>query len=197
MRVQFDLRTATLLEKERKKTSFNLIRTLAILLLFLFFVSSGAYIGLMAWNMVSLIDSVDNKRDEVESMEGQKMALEAEIVRLKGQEAVYASTLKIMQDDLPTIEALNALENNVDYGMRLESVKFAVGQPSGASSLLTVEASAATEDQIVQFSDGLTESGVFSQVRMPSSKLDEKTGRVSFTLTLSLLPIGQINTGAR
>ena len=197
MRVQFDLRPATLLEKERKKTSFNLIRTLAILLLILFFVSSGAYIGLMTWNMFSLRDSVDNKRDEVESMEGQKMALEAELRRLAAQEAVYACTLKIMQDDLPTLEVLSAFEDHMAYGMGLNTLRF--GNTAAGGTPVTVDSTAAREDQIIDLYDGLMGSGVFAPTStgMTNSKRDDRTGRVSFTLNLVAFPIGQIKYADR
>jgi cell division protein FtsB len=189
--MQFDLRPVELLQKEIKKKSFSLMRLL-VTLLFLFFVgSSGFYLATMTLKAIGLKEEIEYKQLEVDDLETSQRSLEAEIRRLQGREKVFSETLKIMQDDLPTIEAFNALESNTEYGMRLESVKFAAGQAGGANTL-TVDASAATEDQIVQFTDGLTESGVFSQVRMPSSRLDEGTGRVAFTLVLSLLNIGQI-----
>jgi cell division protein FtsB len=189
--MQFDLRPVELLQKEIKKQSFSLMRLL-VTLLFLFFVgSSGFYLATMTLKAIGLKEEIEYKQLEVDDLETSQRSLEAEIRRLQEREKVFSETLKIMQDDLPTIEAFNALESNTEYGMRLESVKFAAGQTGGANTL-TVDASAATEDQIVQFTDGLTESGVFSQVRMPSSKLDEGTGRVAFTLVLSLLNIGQI-----
>ena len=43
----------------------------------------------------------------------------------------------------------------------------------------------------VALTDGLSGSGLFSAVTMPTTKKDEKTGRVSFTLTLIARPFGQ------
>ncbi|MDR1979461.1 MAG: hypothetical protein LBQ42_12070 [Synergistaceae bacterium] len=192
MRVQFDLRPANLLEKERKRTSFNLTRVLAIILLLLFFTSSIAYIGVMTWNMLSMQADIEDKRNEVESMEGEKMALDAEIQRLRAQEAVYANTLKIMQDDLPTLEVLNAFEEHMDYGMGLNSLRF--GNPVAGGTPVAVDATAATEEQIIRLYDGLMSSGVFSAGAMSNSRRDDRTGRVSFTLNLTALPIGQIKS---
>ncbi|MDR2179896.1 MAG: hypothetical protein LBP21_06285 [Synergistaceae bacterium] len=190
MRVQFDLRPATLLEKERKRTSFNLMRTLAIILLLLFFPSTMGYIGWMAWNILSMRGDVEDKRNEVENMEGEKTALEGEIRRLQAQEAMYASTLKIMQDDLPTLEVLNAFEKHMVRRMGLNTLRFGNTTPTGTT--VTVDATAATEEQIINLYAGLMSSGVFASGSMSNSKRDDKTGRVSFTLNLTALPIGQI-----
>jgi cell division protein FtsL len=194
MRVQFDLRPTSLLEKERKRTSFNPMRILVTLLLLVFFASSGAYIVLMTLNMFSLRTSVEEKTYEVENKEGQKAALEAEIRRLAAQEAVYASTLKIMQDDLPTLEVLNAFEEHMDYGMGLNTLRFGNSAPGGTP--VTVDATSATEAQIIALYDGLMGSGVFTPASagMTNSRRDDRTGRVSFTLSLVAFPIGQIRS---
>ncbi|MDR1621074.1 MAG: hypothetical protein LBS00_01725 [Synergistaceae bacterium] len=190
MRVQFDLRPASVLEKERKKTSFNLTRTLVMVLLPIFVIANLAYIGLMTMNMFTMQGELEDKRYEVESLEGERMALEAEIQRLKAQEAVYVNTLKIMQDDLPTLEVLNAFEQHMEYGMGLDSLRFA--NPVAGGTPVAVAATAATEEQIIRLYDGLMSSGVFAAGTMSNSKRDDRTGRVSFTLNLTALPIGQI-----
>jgi cell division protein FtsB len=176
------------LEKERKKTAFNLTRLLASLLLLFFVGSSVFYIGIMTLKMFSLREEIELKESQVSDLETGRRSLEAEINRLKAQEKVFADTLQIMQDDLPTLEVLNALETCMDYGMGLNSLRLATGQ------VAVVEATAVTEEQIIQLTDGLTGSGVFSAVTMPTSRRDDKTGRVSFTLNLTLLPIGQIKS---
>jgi hypothetical protein len=176
-------------------TSFNLTRFLASVLLAFFVVISGAYIGLMTVNMFSLQSDVEDKRNEVENMEGERTALEAEIRRLRAQEAVYATTLKIMQDDLPTLEVLNAFEEHMDYGMGLRSLRF--GNSGAAGTGVTVDATAAVEEQIIRLSDGLLGSGVFAAVNMTNSRRDDRTGRISFTLNLTALPIGQIQASGR
>ncbi len=193
MRVQFDLRPVSLLERERKQRSFNITRLLAMLLFLIFLGSSSFYVVTMTLKVISLKEEIDIKEGEVSGLEGSKQALEAEIRRLKDKEKVFADTLKIMQDDLPTLEVLNALEVNMIYGMAVNSLKFNPGRAAGAANSAVLDATAATEEQIIEFTNGLTSSGVFSGVAMPTSKRDEKTGRVSFALNLELRPIGQIN----
>lgn len=193
MRVQFDLRPESVMEKERKKTSFNPMRLVVTLLLLVFIASSGYFIATMTLKMLDLKDLIESKEIEVSTLETQRSQLDAEIRRLQEREKVFTSTLKIMQDDLPTLEVLNALENNLEFGMGLNTLKCSAGNPS--SAVLT--ATAAEESQIIHFTDGLSRCGVFSAVAMPSSTRDDKTGRVTFILNLSILPIGQIKAGSR
>jgi cell division protein FtsL len=196
MRVQFDLRPASLLEKERKRTSFNVIRILAFVLLAVFLLTTGGYIGWMTTQMINLQSNIDDLLGNVENMEGERMALAAEINRLREQERTYANTLKIMQDDLPTLEVLNAFEENMAYGLGLNAFRF-TNPAQGGGTMAVLDATAATEEQITLLSDKLKECGVFSDVNMPTSRRDERTGRVSFTMNLVALPIGQIKSGNR
>ena len=178
MRVQFDLRPVTMLERERKKTTFNATRLVAFILMIIFAVSNGFYMWMAFQNMMRLNDAIEEKN-----------ALEAEVGRLRRQEAEYAATLKIMQDDLPTLEVLNALERGLEPGMGLNTLRLS---PTPQGTVATLDATAASDEQTVQFSTSLTSSGVFSAVSMPNSRLDDRTQRVSFTMSLTLLPIGQI-----
>jgi cell division protein FtsB len=192
MRVQFDLRPASLLEKERKKTSFNFMRLVMSILLLCFLLTSGFYIVTRTFSMLALQSDIEAKEGEVDAIEGSKNALEAEINRLRTQERVFADTLKIMQDDLPTLEVLGALDNGMAPGMGANTLRFAPPRAAGDSVTATLDATAANEEQIISLTTSLSGSGVFSSVALISSKLDEKTGRVSFTLNLSLFSIGQI-----
>ena len=98
-----------------------------------------------------------------------------------------------MQSEPPTLEVLNALEAHMERGVGANSVRFtpSVGENKTVFYTVTVDASAAAEEQIIALTDGLSSSGLFSAVSMPSTKKDEKTGRVSFTLTLVARPFGQ------
>ncbi|MDR2175501.1 MAG: hypothetical protein LBO82_06145 [Synergistaceae bacterium] len=194
MKMQFDLRPADLIKRESKKRSFNLTRLLVMLLLLLFLGSTGFYLAAATLSLLALRDSVEYKQSEVNRMETSKTALEAEIRRLQQREKVFTETLKIMQDDLPTLEIFEALETCTEPGMRISDLRYA----AGASPTVILNAAADTDEQTTLFRIGLENSGVFSRVTMPTSKLDERTRKVQFTLNLTLLPIGQIKTpGAR
>ena len=193
MKVRFDLRPAEYLERERKRHSFSLVRLVATLLLLAFVASNGFYIVKALFATLALQSDIEMLREEIADLELNQTALTAEIIRLKAREEQFKKTLTIMQSEPPTLEVLNALETHMERGMGLNTVRFT---PSGDKDntifyMATVEATATTEEQIIALTDGLSGSGLFSAVIMPSSKKDEQTGRVSFTLTLVARPFGQ------
>lgn len=193
MRVQFDLRPAEYLERERKRHSFNFVRLLAVLLLLAFFASSGYYIVSAFLETQDLQSQIEMAEGVIADLEASQTALTAEIARLKEQEGQFRKTLEIMQSESPILEVLNALEAHMERGVGASSVRFVPGTREDKTVFYTVavDASAATEDQIIALTDGLSGSGLFSTVTMPSTKKDERTGRVSFTLTLVARPFGQ------
>ena len=196
MKAQFDLRPAEYLERERKRHSFNFVRLLAVVLLLAFFASSGYYVVMAFLETQDLQSQIEIAEGEIADLETSQKALIAEIARLKEQEEQFRKTLEIMQSEPPTLEVLNALEAHMERGVGANSVRFtpSVGENKTVFYTVAVDASAATEEQIIALTDGLSGSGLFSTVTMPSTKKDEKTGRVSFTLTLIARPFGQGST---
>lgn len=193
MKAQFDLRPAEYLERERKRHPFNFVRLLAVVLLLAFFTSSGYYVVMAFLETQDLQSQIEIAEGEIADLETSQKALIAEIARLKEQEEQFRKTLEIMQSEPPTLEVLNALEAHMERGVGANSVRFtpSVGENKTVFYTVAVDASAATEEQIIALTDGLSGSGLFSTVTMPSTKKDEKTGRVSFTLTLVARPFGQ------
>ena len=98
MRVQFDLRPAEYLERERKRHSFNFVRLLAVLLLLAFFASSGYYIVLAFLETQDLQSQIEITEGEIADLEVSRTALTAEIARLKEQEGQFRKTLEITPD---------------------------------------------------------------------------------------------------
>lgn len=193
MRVRFDLRPAEYLERERKRHSFSFVRLFAVLLLLSFLASSGFYIVTAFLETQALQSDIEIFEGEVADLETSQTALTAEITRLRARETQFRKTLDIMQSEPPTLEVLNALETHMERGMGVNTVRFVsgTGQDKAIFYTATVDATAATEEQIIALTDGLSGSGLFSAVTMPSTKKDEQTGRVSFTLTLVARPFGQ------
>jgi len=193
MRVHFDLRPAEYLERERKRHSFNFVRLVTVLLLLAFFASSGFYIVMAFVETQDLQSRIEVLEGEIADLESSKTALLTEIARLKEREEQFKKTLEIMQSEPPTLEVLNALETHMERGMGVNTVRFVPNarEDKTVFYVVTVDASAAAEEQIIALTDGLSSSGLFSAVSMPSTKKDEKTGRVSFTLTLIARPFGQ------
>ena len=198
MRVQFDLRPAAMLERERKQTSTNLTRVVAILLLMGFIVASSACVAFMMLQIWELQDTIEMLQFDVAGRDAARTALEAEVRRLRAREQTFVETLRIMQDDLPTLEVLYALETYMDFGMGLTSLRFSRGPVVAGTSaiLVALEATAVNEEQITTFLNDLQNSQVFSVVPMPQTTRDVATGRVRFILNLTVLPIGQIDLTA-
>ena len=187
MKIQFDLRPAGVLEKERKKTSFNATRTLAILLMLAFFASSCGYIVMMTFQLIWLQEEVEYRENVVSGLESERMLLQRQVGELQAREIVFRSTLQIMQEDLPTIEVLGALESNMDdYGFGFNTLRFVTGD------VVEVTGMAASDRQIIDFSERLSASGIFSDVFLPVTTLNEQTGMISFTLRMPHLSVGQI-----
>jgi len=198
MKVQFDLRPALMLEKERKQKSFNLTRILAIILVGAFFFSSIGYIALMFMERVNLQNEVLERQNIVANLGRDNNNLQRQVNDLKAREKVFADTLKIMQDDLPTVEVLNALESEMDnYGIGFNSLKFVIGRVTRgvkAPDIVEVAGTVASDKQIIDFSDRLRGTGVFSDVLLPATNRNERTNMISFTLRMPILPIGEIKT---
>lgn len=196
MRVRFDLRPAEFLERERKRHSFSFVRLLAVLLLFSFMASTGFYITMAFLEMQVLQSELEVLEGDVADLEVSQTALTAEIGRLRAREEQFRKTLGIMQSEPPTLEVLNALETHMELGMGVNAIRFvpAVGEDKAVFYNATVDATALTEEQIIALTDGLSGSGLFSAVTMPSTQKDERTGRVSFSLALDARPFGQASS---
>ena len=197
MRIQFDLRPSGMLEKERKQKSFNLTRIVAMLLMLAFFSTSGFYIVTMILERLTLKAEVEERETMIAGLETEKLMLERRVNGLRAREKVFAETLRIMNDDLPTIEVLNALESNMDdYGIGLETMRFVLGRAARGGgmepNLVEVTGLVASDKQIIDFSDRLRASGVFNYVTLPATSLNERTGMISFTLRMPVKPIGEI-----
>jgi hypothetical protein len=194
MKVQFDLRLIDMVEKERKKKSFNATRLVAILLMMAFFISSGAYLALMTIQSFGMQDRVDDLQSRLAALRVENASLTGQLNVLRAREAVFANALRIMNDDLPTIEVLSVLETNMDlFGIGFDTMRFLHTPAEG--NVVEVVGLVASDRQIIEFSDRLRLSGVFNNVSLPVTTLNPNTGMVSFTLRMPVRAIGEINVG--
>ena len=144
---------------------------------------------MMTLQRFMLQEEVDQKESAVAGLDTENMALRRQVNELQASERVFVNTLNIMKEDLPTIEVLNALETNIDdYGIGLDTLRFTIGTPN----VVEVTGTVASDKQIIDFSDRLSASGIFSGVFLPVTTLNENTGMISFTLRMPVLSIGQI-----
>jgi len=190
MRIQFDLRPADMVEKERKKTGFNLTRLVAIVLMMAFFVSTIGYITMTTFSIFTLRDEIETGRLAVVDLQRRTSDQRGRLNSLIADERVFANALQIMNDDLPTIEVLRALEQNMgDYGIGFETLRFVT---AAGGNTVEVVGQAAYDRQIIEFSDRLRLAGVFSNVFLPLTTLNENTGMISFTLRMPVHSISEI-----
>ena len=194
MKVQFDLRPAEYLAIERKRHSFNFTRLLAMLLLLSFLACCGGYLALAFIETQTLSDEIESLESDVAELETSQAALTTKLNGLKNREAQLVKTLAIMQTEPPTLEVLDTIETYMEPGMGIDSIRFTPVTDRNSKKVsytAIVDATALAEEQIISLTDGLTSSGLFSGVTMPSTKKDEKTGRVIFNLSLNLRPFGE------
>jgi hypothetical protein len=141
-------------------------------------------------------------QDEVNSLQGRLAALRVEVASLTGQlnalrarETVFVNALRIMNDDLPTIEVLSALETNMDiFGIGFDTMRFQHSQAEG--NFVEVVGLVASDTQVIDFAERLRLSGVFNSVSLPATALNSNTGMVSFTLRMPVKAIGEINVSS-
>jgi len=190
MRVQFDLRPAGMVEKERKQRGFNLTRLVAIVLMMAFFISSGFYIVSITLESFIIQDAIELRRGMVSGLQAQRVDLERQVSALRAEERVFADALRIMNDDLPSIEVMHALEANMDpHGIGFNTMRFSV---AAGRNIVEVTGLVASDRQIIDFSDRLRGTGVFYDVLLPVTTLNEATGMISFTLRMPVRSIGEI-----
>ncbi|MCL2009909.1 MAG: hypothetical protein FWG71_05110 [Synergistaceae bacterium] len=197
MKVRFDLRPAGLIEKERQKKKFNFMKVIAVFLMGMFFLASGGYIVVMTLNLLMLRDEVQTRENLVSGLDMERANLNRQVTELRAQERVFIETLRIMNEDMPTIEVLNALESNMDiYGIGFNTLKFTQGREARGvkePDMVELTGLVASDKQIVDYSDRLRTSGVFNDVRLPVTTLNERTGMISYTLQMPVKEIGDIN----
>jgi hypothetical protein len=161
-----------------------------------FLLTSGGYYALMLRNLFWLQEEVVTKEDHVLTLETDKTVLQKQVSDLQAREKVFSQTLQIMQDDMPSLEVLNALESNMDgLGMGFNTLRFNLGRGTGANKepdVVEVTGMATTDKQIIDYADRLRASGVFRDVFLPSTVRSEQSGMINFTLRMPVFPIGQI-----
>lgn len=179
MKVVLDLRPRALVALQKKR--FNLARLLMTLFLLSFLFVGGATLFLAFWNYRSLKDRVASLEESLVFQRAQNARLGNELRRLTEEEAVYVSALKLLQDELPALEFMKALEASLPGGVWMRSVTLVPGKA-------TLLGSAYVENDVVEFGKGLLDSSVVATVDFPVTTRVVRDGQslVDFTLACSL-----------
>ena len=190
MKVKLDLRPRYLLESSRKK--LNAARVLLVSLLLAFFLVGGTTLGLSFMKVRSMNSEVAMISDQVAIQKAQNRKMANEIKRLSEVEAVYTSALKLLEDEIPALEFVNAVEAALPLGVWLESMTILPGKA-------TLKGKSWVESDVVEFAKGLLDSGVVATVDFPvTSRIEkDKESLVEFTLSCLLRDIATVDDYAR
>ncbi|GAB1400618.1 hypothetical protein MASR2M79_25920 [Aminivibrio sp.] len=189
MKVKLDLRPRYLLESSRKK--LNAARVLLVSLLLAFFLVGGTTLGLSFMKVRSMNSEVAMVSDQVAIQKAQNRKMANEIKRLSEVEAVYTSALKLLKDELPALEFVNAVEAALPLGVWLESLTINPGKA-------ILRGKAWVESDVVEFAKGLLDSGVVATVDFPvTTRIEkDKESMVDFTLSCLLRDIATVADNA-
>ena len=179
MKVLLDLRPRALVEAQKKRV--NVARLFVTLFFFSFMLVGGATLGWAFWNHRALIDRVSFLEDSLSIQIAQNARLSNELKRLSDEEAVYVSALKLLQDELPALEFLQAMESSLPPGVWVTSVTVAPGKVS-------LQGGAYKEDDVVEFGKGLLDAPVIAAVDFPVTTRGVRDGQslVDYSLACSL-----------
>ena len=179
MKVLLDLRPRALIESQKKRVNFA--RLLMTLFLLSFFLVGGSTLFWAFWNFSSLQDRVSFLEDTLSIQRAQNARLANELTRLSEEEAVYVSALRLLQDELPALEFLKALEISLPRGVWVRSVSVIPGKAS-------LQGSAYQENDVVEFGKNLLDEQVVATVDFPVTTRTVRDGQslVDFTFACSL-----------
>ncbi len=185
MKVKLDLRPRYLLESSRKK--LNAARVLLLSLFLAFLLVGGTTLGLSFMKVRSMQSEAAMVSDQVSIQKTQNKKMALEITRLSDIEKVYDSALKLLDDELPALEFVNAVETSLPLGVWLESITILPGKA-------TLKGKSWVESDVVEFAKGLLDSGVVATVDFPvTTRIEkDKESMVDFTLSCLLRDIAAV-----
>ena len=179
MKVSLDLRPRALVESQKKR--LNVSRLFMTLFLLSFLLIGGSTLFWAFWNYRSLVDRVAFLEDTLSIQRAQNARLANELRRLGEEEAVYVAALKLLQDELPALEFLQAMETSLPPGVWVRTLSIVPGKVS-------LHGSAYKEDDVVEFGKGLLDAPVVAAVDFPVTTRVVRDGQslVDYTLACSL-----------
>ncbi|MDR1741363.1 MAG: hypothetical protein LBR38_05900 [Synergistaceae bacterium] len=140
------------------------------------------FIFIVAMRMLSISGAIASAKVEAETLAAQRTALAAEVAKFTGEANDLMRTLKVMRDDLPTIEVFDALDSAAsEGGVVLLSAAFNSDRGEQVPHV-EIWAYTASNGSVTRFKDALERSGVFRGVAI------SERGAESFKVSLSVKP---------
>lgn len=175
-----DIRPKEYVELERRRYAFNPTRLAMWIMLAGFFMLSAGTIGFAVQNIRDIVDDIELMRDNVSELTNRRMRLVQDNQRLEQQKNKTEKIIDFLRSDIPVLEVMNALEASAGTGIKFDNADF-----SRNLTIVTVVIDGKAEDEqsVINLTEGLKSSGLFSQVRLPVSQKD-LTKRIIFKLIL-------------
>ncbi|MBR0250624.1 MAG: pilus assembly protein PilM, partial [Synergistaceae bacterium] len=177
-----DLRPLEYVELERRRYAFNPTRLAMWMMLAGFLMLSSGTIGYSVMRIRELVTDIDDMRDNVSVLTQRRMRLAEENSRLEKQKNKTQKIIDFLQSDMPVLEVMNALESSAGTGIKFDNADF-----SRNLTIVTVviDGKAEDENSVINLTEGLKSSGLFSRVMLPVSQKDQ-TKRIIFKLVLTV-----------
>lgn len=184
---KLDLRPSAYVELERRRYSFNPNRLLLWVLLVAFVMLSAGTIS-FTWMRIAELDAqLEGKREANSELLAQRAELAKGNADLEAQQRRTQLVLDFLKKDMPVLEIMNALEAHFAAGVKFDEATFSRLGTGGVT--VTIDGKAVDEKAILSMTEGLKQSGMFSEVRLPVS-LRAMTGQVIFKLILTIKDVG-------
>jgi Tfp pilus assembly protein PilN len=181
MKIALDLRPRSLVESQRKKRSFSFARFFLVLFFLAFLFVGGTTLFLSFMNYRSLDARIAGLEEELALKRAQSARLANELKRLAGIEATHVSALKMLQEEVPALEFLQAMEGALPLGVWMRSVSVVPGRA-------TLQGTAFHENDVVEFAKGLLDVDVVATVDFPTTTRVQRENQslVDFSLSCRL-----------
>ena len=168
-------------ELERRRYSFNPNRLIFWGLLAGFVILS---IGTISFTWLKIHDielALEDKRVSNADLMTQRAVLSRRNAELEKKQKETERILNFLKGDIPVLEIMNAIEKHFTAGVKLDNANFSRNAETGVS--VVIDGKAVDEGAVLAMTEGLKNSGAFSEVRLPVS-LRAMTGQVIFKLIL-------------
>lgn len=177
----FDLRPHEYVELERRRYQFNPNRLIFYGLLAGFLMLTSGTISFSFFQISQLSREIDYMRSENDTLTARQAELTAANAQLNDQRTQAERVLDFLKGDIPALEIMNAIEAASSRGIKFDTADFTKGAAGGAA--VVIDGRAVNEKVVIDMTEGLKESGLFTSVMLPVSQRD-MTGGTVFKLLL-------------
>ena len=178
---RLDIRPSEYVELERRRYSFNPSRIIFWGLLVAFVMLSIGTISFTLMRIRELNLELEDKRVTNSDLIVQRTALARNNANLERKQKHIQEVLDFLKGDMPVLEIMSALESHFASGVKFDEADFSRALTGGIT--VVIDGKAADDKSIFSMMEGLKQSNIFENVRLPMSQ-KAQTGQVIFKLIL-------------